>query len=312
MKKEIAPDYYQDFRCTADLCRHSCCIGWEIDVDDDSLAAYQTLPGPLGDEIRSTIVTEDGCAHFQLLEGDRCPFLNERGLCRMILGFGEDVLCQICADHPRFRNEFSHCTEIGVGLSCEAAAELILTQKDPMILVLHSGDIGNDIPDELEQSLLTLRARLFSLLADEEWTVEERLENILDFCGIALPEKTWEQWTEVYRSLERLDSEWDTVLDTLSSPAAPLDTQWDAPFRNLATYFLYRHLPAALYDGEDVARTAFAVLSTLVIRQLFAAAPVQTMETLVELCRMYSAEIEYSTENTDALIALLAEHLILF
>lgn len=304
--REIAPDYYSAFRCIADRCRHSCCVGWEIDVDEESLAKYATLPGAMGDEIRSAIVTEDGCAHFRLLEGDRCPFLNEKGLCRMILGFGEDVLCQICADHPRFRSEFSHCTEIGVGLSCEAAAELILTQTKPMELVTLSDDGENEDPDEYETYLLSLRRQLFALLTDEEWSIEERLQNILDLCGTSLPEKTWEDWAAVYRSLERLDPAWDEVLSTLNATAAPLGTEWDTPFRDLAAYFLYRHIPAALYDGEEIARAAFAVLSTLVIRRLFAAADAQTIETLTELCRMYSAEIEYSTENTDVLIGLLA------
>ena len=31
----IAPDYYREFHCIADKCRHSCCIGWEIDIDAD-------------------------------------------------------------------------------------------------------------------------------------------------------------------------------------------------------------------------------------------------------------------------------------
>lgn len=304
--REIAPDYYPSFRCIADQCRHSCCVGWEIDVDEDSLAAYETLPGALGEEIRSNIVTEDGCAHFRLLAGDRCPFLSEEGLCRMILGFGDDILCQICRDHPRFRNEFSHCTEIGLGLSCEAAAKLILTQSEPMHLVTLSDDGGAEEPEEYETYLLTLRQQLSALLTDEAWSIEERLQNILDLCGTTLPEKTWEEWAETYRALERLDPAWDTVLDTLSSPANPLGTEWDVPFRNLAAYFLYRHIPAALYDGEEIARAAFAVLSTLLIRRLFAAADMQTIETLIELCRLYSAEIEYSTENTDELITLLA------
>ena len=39
------PDYYPLFRCIADRCRHNCCIGWEIDVDGDSLAAYDQIGG---------------------------------------------------------------------------------------------------------------------------------------------------------------------------------------------------------------------------------------------------------------------------
>lgn len=28
-----APDYYPAFRCIASKCGHTCCAGWEIDVD---------------------------------------------------------------------------------------------------------------------------------------------------------------------------------------------------------------------------------------------------------------------------------------
>ena len=30
------PEFYPAFRCRAGTCRHSCCRGWEIDVDDTS------------------------------------------------------------------------------------------------------------------------------------------------------------------------------------------------------------------------------------------------------------------------------------
>ena len=300
--KLIAPNYYEDFRCIADRCRHSCCIGWEIDVDEESLAKYAALPGELGEEIRTSIVTEDDCAHFRLAEHDRCPFLNEQGLCRMILGFGEDVLCQICRDHPRFVSEFTDRTEIGLGLTCEAAAQLILSQTAPLSLITLEDDGSDEEEDEFEDYLLALRAQLLGLLEDESWTFDERLDNILDLVGTALPEKTAQEWAEIYRSLERLDTAWDAVLDTLTLPQKSLGSEWDRPFISLAAYFLYRHIPAALDDGDVAVHAAFAVLSVRILRALFAAAPAQNMDTLAELARLYSSEIEYSTENTDALL----------
>lgn len=307
--KLTAPNYYPAFRCIADLCRHSCCIGWEIDVDAESLEKYASLPGSLGEEIRASIATEDDCAHFRLAEHDRCPFLNNEGLCRMILGFGEDVLCQICRDHPRFYNEFSDHTEVGLGLSCEAAAQLILSQTSPLQFVTLEDDGADELSNEYEQYILSLRRQLLGLLEDESWSVEERLSNILDLCGVTLPEKSSVEWAELYRSLERLDSAWDAVLDTLNQPPHPLGGEWDRPFINLAAYFLYRHLPAALDSGEPEAHAAFAVLGTLILRRLFAAAPQQNMDTLTELARMYSSEIEYSPENTDILLELFCTEL---
>ena len=37
----LVPNYYKDFLCIADKCRHSCCIGWEIDIDEETLEFYE-------------------------------------------------------------------------------------------------------------------------------------------------------------------------------------------------------------------------------------------------------------------------------
>ena len=101
----VYPSYYKDFTCIAENCRHSCCIGWEIDIDEDSLAKYQALKGGYGSVIQESISSDpDGEPHFRLGKDERCPHLNEQGLCRIILNLGEDHLCGICREHPRFYN----------------------------------------------------------------------------------------------------------------------------------------------------------------------------------------------------------------
>ena len=47
--KTIVPNYYKNFRCIADKCRHSCCVGWEIDVDDATMEKYKLIEGDMGD-----------------------------------------------------------------------------------------------------------------------------------------------------------------------------------------------------------------------------------------------------------------------
>ena len=135
----FAPDYYKDFKCVADKCRHNCCIGWEIDIDNDTLKGYNQLSGELGMKLRNNIST-DGVPHFILTPDERCPFLTKSNLCEIILSAGEDRLCQICCDHPRFRNFFDSRTEIGLGLCCEAAGRLILSQKNKMRIVPLNSD----------------------------------------------------------------------------------------------------------------------------------------------------------------------------
>lgn len=135
MKENIyVPSYYKDFQCIADRCQHTCCAGWEIDIDEDSLARFQNMTGEIGARLKANIEM-DSVPHFRLQPGDRCPFLRGDGLCDLILECGEDVLCQICTDHPRFRNFWTGRVEVGLGLACEEAARLILGQETPMRLV---------------------------------------------------------------------------------------------------------------------------------------------------------------------------------
>lgn len=296
--KEMAPSYYPRFACIAGDCRHSCCVGWEIDIDDHRLADYQRVEGPLGQRLRESISTEGG-AHFVLSEEERCPFLNGDGLCDLILELGEDHLCQICADHPRFRNFWSDRTELGLGLCCEAAAELMLSGDGPMELLVLSYDGGGETLDEEEAWLLDLRGQVMDVLQDRSRPLTDRVREMLDVCGAAFPEGSPAVWAQRYLELERLDPRWTELLESLAGAAdwyAPADVP-DSALEQLLVYFVYRHFPAALEDGDVSSKAAFAALSAAVLHVLSAA----TGEPFRELARMYSAEIEYSDENLWAL-----------
>lgn len=174
--KIIVPDYYFEFKCIADKCKHTCCKGWEVEIDSDSLTRFEQVP-----EIKMHIEKgEDN--HFRLLEGDVCPFLLENGLCDMILRYGEEFLCQTCTDHPRFRNYWSDRIEMGLGLVCEEAARLILGRKHPMTLVEIDADMdaagnnmekpGMDEPDS--ECTVGLNTTSDDLPEDEEWLMDYR------------------------------------------------------------------------------------------------------------------------------------------
>ena len=152
--KLIAPEYYTKFHCIADKCRHSCCVGWEIAIDPDKLVYYRSIEGEFGARLQKGIAEADDAAQFILDEEERCPFLNRTGLCDMIMALGEDALCQICRDHPRFRNFYADRTEIGLGLCCEAAGELILSQQEKLTLITLEDDGAADLPDIADESLL--------------------------------------------------------------------------------------------------------------------------------------------------------------
>lgn len=302
--KTVVPDYYPLFRCKAGECAHSCCVGWEIDIDEDTLELYRAVPGELGIRLQDSIECGDECAHFKLGEDERCPFLNGRGLCDIIITLGEGALCDICHMHPRFVNELSQRTETGLGLTCEAAAELMLSRTEPMhIITLEEGE---ESLTEWEREMLSVRERAFSALQDRSKPFHERLEEMLALCGAHLPKLSLGVWAEHFAALERLDGGWEADLATLRAPAADrVGFEWDTAFEQLACYFVYRYFSVARDAHELAAFAAFCALSCNIIRALFERSEHLAAERLWDICRMYSSEIEYSTENVERLLEIL-------
>ena len=298
--KTILPDCCRNFACLAGDCRHNCCLGWEIDIDSEALARYQVVPGALGQRLREAIDHTDGAPHFRLTPEERCPFLNQDGLCDLILELGENSLCQICADHPRFYNEFSDRTEMGFGLCCEAAGRLILGWQELMRLITTNDDGGHESLEDEEAALLRLRDELMAHMQNRSLPFEKRLTAFKRRCRY--PTQPWRFWRSFLLSLERLDDAWSETLMSLPDSPLPLDPRWDIPFEQLAVYLLLRHLPGAMEDGDILGRMRYVALITSLLEALLAAREHPDLDGLVELCRLYSSEIEYSDENVNAIL----------
>ncbi len=311
--KTYAPDYYPFFRCIAERCRHSCCIGWEIDIDPDTLARYRAVGGKLGECLKANIEENEEYACFRLGEDERCLFLNEKGLCELIIGLGEDALCEICAEHPRFRSYFDSRTEVGLGLCCEEAARLILTHPSKTSLILIADDGLLCEPSAEEADFFALREQVFTLLQDRGLPIDERLKRVLMRVGFDSDAILVDngRWAAVYRSLEQLDPEWGKKLEAWQTSTASITKLPDTPeielaLEQLTVYFVYRHLSDALDDGRLAERVALAVLSTQTSATLAAiesAKGTRPLAALLEIARSYSAEVEYSTENVEVLLA---------
>ncbi len=299
-----APDDYRAFRCIASACRHSCCIGWEIDIDDDTRAAYADVGGAFGERLAAAIEEGEDGAHFRLGAGERCPMLRPDGLCDLILHLGEDALCQICADHPRFRSFFSGRTEIGLGLCCEAACAMLLDRSEPMRIIPLDDDGEEECLTDEEVALLATRDALMAIAGDATLPLDARIDAIRAHVGLLPDARPLSDWRAVYAGLERLDPAWDGMLARLTD--APLPPHNETPFARLLEYFLYRHLPAALDDGRLAERAAFAALSVRVIRAIWCGGEL-TREQLVEVARMYSSEIEYDEDNVAVLLEVVEE-----
>ncbi len=304
--QQVFPSYYKAFHCIGSRCRHSCCIGWEIDIDPDTAAVYRATEGALGRRLGQHIAYTNDTAHFVTDEHGRCPFLNDRNLCDIILELGEPCLCEICTDHPRFRNELPGRTEVGLGLCCEEAARIILGNSEPSVLV--------DAP-ETDDEIILLRDRVIGALQDRSRTMEQRIDEMLTLCNTALPEAAPSEWIRLLLSLERLEDSWSARLLAAQTIAPDFDgfnkhmAERQTEYEQFVVYAVYRHFANAA-DAEGVAaRAALAALFFHLLHLLGAAYWTQhgsfTFEDQVELARGFSAEIEYSDENLYTLLDML-------
>lgn len=304
---QIYPDYYKDFKCIGGGCKHNCCIGWEIDIDEESAAYYKTIGGELGERFANCISRGDE-PHFILGEGERCPFLNGDNLCDIIIELGEESLCTICAEHPRFHNDLPGRVESGVGLACEEAARLILSKKDKMQLVPSV---------ESDDEIIALRDRLLLVLQNRENDIDTRVREMLALAGATLPQKSYSEWAKTLLDLERLDENWTAMLEMLRVCGDTADFHGfkeyicgrETEYEQLLCYLIYRHFANAPDMEDAAARAAFAALGHKIIFAIGAVIWADKgnfdFSEQAELCRLFSAEIEYSDENLHTLFDML-------
>ncbi len=325
--KLIMPSYCASFKCSADRCSDNCCIGWEIDIDGKTADFYSRVKGDFGTRLKESIANGE-CSSF-ILKGERCPFLNEKNLCDIIINLGEEHLCQICTDHPRYYEWFGEVKEGGVGLCCEEGTKLILTAENPAELT--EREILHEYSDEFDEGLFALlyeaRQIIFSLLMNENDSINEKVAKMLSFAeqlqvnidnyNDIIPE-SYEAITEdegdmlsVLKSLtllEPIDEKWTDYLAHSISTYEDKESREDISLyqRNLLIYYIYRYFLKGTFDGELLSKVKFACVSTAVISYLVSRENADFGGT-VNICKLFSKQTEYSQENIDMLCEMFYE-----
>ena len=280
------PHYYDSFRCIAGACPDSCCKEWSVQVDEASAAVYRSLPGALGDKLRSVLAEEEGCT-VMTIENGRCPMWRDDGLCRIQSELGEDALCQVCRDFPRLRHDFGDFMDLQLELSCPEAARLILTS--PMLPPITQELPGGDAPEYDPESMAAakaIRAELLDILADERRSpAQALLEVYRRGTGMVCQPGTagdFEGIREFYLSLETLTPQWPRLLE--QARPRPLDSR----VRQLARYLLERYFLQEQLE-DTLGKLTFIIASCLMISALDG--------DFVEMAQLYSKEIENSDCN---------------
>ena len=281
----IFPKFYKNFLCKADKCKHSCCKGWEIDIDEETAGKYLAMTGELGAEIRQNIGKNEDSYFFKLTEDERCPFLQKNGLCKIILNIGEENICEICTMHPRFFTMLDDVELCGVGISCEKTCELLLGDEKDLVFYIEDTEeelsfsevlavIGLNLPNEMQEFSLTVNA--------------ENINKVLEIMAKTEPiDENWSKELSIMQDMDNVELKAKEYLENSDKNI----------LNKIYQYILYRQLER-LVDIDIEALINYAQYSIL-----FIILHTMISKELGESVRRWSEQIEYDTDNVDLILA---------
>ena len=179
----IIPHYFEKFRCVAAECEDTCCAGWAIMIDEESLEKYKKMDGAFGNRLRNSIDWENGsfCQYEK-----RCAFLNEDNLCDLHMEAGEHMLCKTCRDYPRHMEEYEGLREGSLSLSCIEAAKIILGCKESVQFLRFVDEVEDEEYEDFDFLLFTklmdAREKMLALLQKRDIDIMVRIGLCLELA----------------------------------------------------------------------------------------------------------------------------------
>lgn len=296
----LKPSFYDDFRCLAGDCPDTCCQGWQILIDPESMERFQKDP-ELWNYVQDSIETDpDGENPRYALKDRHCMHLAPDGLCGMQVRFGEKALCGICRMYPRHMEEFDGEREFSLDLSCPEAARMILTSPIPELLSSEDEKEETEDYDDFDYLLYTslseARDRIFERIADPSVPAVKLMEELLSLgaqyqdavdedevfrMAEIAPDPEFHPFSydsekelfSVLHDLEVLRPEWPEVVRRTEEQAFSSEENWKAADeflrrtvieeaeRRLLWYMVYVYFDGAVYNYDLYEKTAFIVYS---------------------------------------------------
>lgn len=195
----------------------------------------------------------------------RCPFLNRQNLCDIFTELGEDRLCQVCTEYPRWYTRFGYYEQQDLSLSCMEVSRLFFTAPEIRYCRAMSADPGEGLTPEEEEALVqTLAVRNEGLaILQEDGPLQTKLAELRRLAELPAEQSEeaetarLEELVALLEQLDPLNDGWKAVMHRLhslcSSKAEAEKTiealkllrkspEYEAWFTRLAMYFWFRYL----------------------------------------------------------------------
>lgn len=332
----IKPDFYDKFKCIASECSDNCCIGWEIDIDENTKNKYDLIKGDFSKKLKNNIEYNGENFYFKLGENERCPFLNQNNLCEIIINCGEDHLCDICREHPRFYEWDESFTDMGLGLCCEEVCRLIFENKSPLEFII--SDDNEDDDNEYIKTFISNRQVAFDLIKNRELSFKNRITNLINFTEknqnefftssplkseINISEKLLkENVLSLFEKCEPYDENYSILISKIKENFSEIESNKQNfykylkndfyAYEKLLTYILFRYYSKSLYDGDLQSKIGFSLINLWFVECIDILFWIKnksyTEKDRINIVKYWSKEIEYSDENVEFLISELIDN----
>ena len=261
---EKKPVYYDSFHCIADQCHLTCCQEWKIAVDDATQEKWNTVKPPLDlmKEKGGQMIVHETLSQYTTIKDEarvikldtekKCPFLNRKKLCNLVIQYGDDILSETCAIFPRQMNTFVErdVKEYSLVACCPAVIDLLKEQKKFDIMTDQMTEMEKNHTTNIsgrkkelhgyeayEETLSEIRDHLIQIVQNPEVTVSEAMMSGF-FMLLSLLE-TEEKERKKKASAEKISSTLGKVLevyDTETETRKILSTIRQMKFETLDTF----------------------------------------------------------------------------
>lgn len=194
-KTVLVPQYIRQFSCIGSACEDSCCVGWRVNIDEQTYKKYKRSDdfelAPIIEKNVTRNRSNPSSANFAKIKmnpNNACSFLNEEKLCKIQLNLGEDYLSTICASYPRIFNEVNGVKEKSATVSCPEIARLTLLNPDGIefdeieevvderfIINKKLDTHDKKLSSKVEKYFWELRIFTIQLLQNREYSLSDRL-----------------------------------------------------------------------------------------------------------------------------------------
>ena len=212
--KVLKPFYYDDFKCIANDCIDSCCIGWQINIDENTYKKYKKVKGVFGKKLNNginRIRSKSSKLEYgkMKLKDKRCSMLNEDNLCNVYINLGESYLCNTCKVYPRDINKYGEIYERNLNMSCpevaryfvKSVANFYFNMEEEVLSDLDKDYIMNKIYDEKLYNLLwgsrSLAIEIIQFKEIEIWKRIIFLKMLTDKVQRLIEEENYEDYEKV-------------------------------------------------------------------------------------------------------------------